>query len=195
MSTIPKTKFGNCSECGAENTYCVKIKKDLVCLDCNTNAKRQQQLSQARLRDKVRDLKEVQDNGMAERQMLMHDLDFLFSRYIRIRESNAKGFTTCYTCDKEAHWSKMQLGHFVKRNETLLRWDARNGKVQCVNCNCLLHGNYDIYTERLEQEHPGLPEQLRQESKEVNKFSREELKELIVDYRYKVKLVESKLEK
>lgn len=193
MSTIPKTKFGDCSECGAKQTYCVKVKKDLLCLECNANAKRQHQLNQARLRDKVRDLREIQDNGMAERQMLIHDLDFVFSRYLRIREANIMGIVSCYTCDKKSHWSKMQLGHFIKRGETLLRWDSRNARVQCPNCNCLLHGNMDVYTERLDKEHPGLPDQLKEESRDVNKFSREEMKQLLIDLRYKLKLVEGKL--
>jgi hypothetical protein len=74
----------------------------------------------------------------------------------------------------------------------LLRWDSRNARTQCVECNCNKHGNIDEYTKRLDEEHPGLPEQLREESREVNKYGREELKQILIDYRAKLKIVESK---
>jgi hypothetical protein len=57
-----------------------------------------------------------------------------------------------------------------------------------------MHGNIEEYTKRLNEEQPGLPEQLREESREIYKYSREELKQLLIDYRAKLKLVESKLD-
>lgn len=190
MSIIPRSKVGDCVDCGAKNTNCVKVGKSLYCIECRNNAKRKQQVEKASLRDKVRSLND--HSSAAERQALMHDLDFVFSRYIRIREANINGTGSCYTCDKQDHWTKLQLGHYIKRAETLLRWDSRNGRSQCVECNCNKHGNIDVYTERLNEEHPGLPEQLREESREVNKYGREELKQLLIDYRAKLKMVESK---
>ena len=53
MSIIPRSKFGDCSECGAKNTNVVKVKKDLFCLECNTNAKRKQYVSRAENKVKV----------------------------------------------------------------------------------------------------------------------------------------------
>jgi len=190
MNIIPKSKVGDCVDCNAKNTSCVKVGKSLYCIECRNVAKRKQQIDKASLRDKVRSLNE--GSSASERQALMHDLDFVFSRYIRIKESKANGIGRCYTCDKQEHWTKLQLGHYIKRSETLLRWDSRNGKSQCEACNCHKHGNMDIYTERLNEEHSGLPEQLREESREINKFSREELKHLLIDYRAKLKMVESK---
>lgn len=192
MNLIPRSKFGDCVDCGAKNTNCVKVGKELFCIDCRNNVKRKQQIEKYNIMNKLRQIGN-KDEAMAERQMLIHDLDFVFSRYIRIREANVSGIVSCFTCDKNAHYSKMQLGHYIKRGETLLRWDNRNAKVQCPTCNCSLHGNMDVYTERLNKEYPGLPDQLREESRDVNKFSREELKQLLIDLRFKLKMVEGKL--
>ena len=186
MSIIPRSKFGDCSECGAKNTNVVKVKKDLFCLECNTNAKRKQYVSRAENKVKVR------EDVIDDRQSLIHDLDFTFSRYIRIREANTNGIAECYTCGNSDHWTKLQCGHYIKRADTLLRWDSRNARTQCVECNCNKHGNIDEYTKRLDEEHPGLPEQLKEESREVNKYGREELKQLLIDYRAKLKLVQTK---
>lgn len=186
MSIIPRSKFGDCSECGAKNTNVVKVKKDLFCIECNTNAKRKQYVSRAENKVKAR------EDVIDDRQSLIHDLDFTFSRYIRIREANTNGIAECYTCGKTDHWTKLQCGHYIKRADTLLRWDSRNARTQCVECNCNKHGNIEKYTENLELEQPGLPEQLREESREVNKYGREELKQLLIDYRAKLKLAESK---
>ena len=188
---IPKSKFGDCIECGTENTNCVKVGKYLYCLDCRNNAKRTKQIEKANLKNNLRKLVCVE--GMAERQSLIHDLDFTFSRYIRIRESNPKGIGECYTCGKKEQWKYLQCGHYIKRADTLLRWDSRNAKSQCINCNCNLHGNMEEYTKNLELEHPGITNQLKEESREVYKYSRDELKQLLIDYRAKLKIVETKL--
>ena len=51
----------------------------------------------------------------------------------------------------------------------------------------------DVYTNNLNEEHPGLPDQLKEESREVNKFGRDELKQLLIDYRAKLKIVQQRL--
>jgi hypothetical protein len=135
----------------------------------------------------------IKENFESDRQSLINDLDFVFSRYIRIKEANANGIVTCYTCDKSDHWKNMHCGHFIKRGEILLRWDTRNARCQCPECNVSNYGNIDVYEKRLDDEAPGLPKQLREESREVNKFTREDMKELLIELRYRLKLAESKL--
>jgi hypothetical protein len=132
-------------------------------------------------------------DGLIDKESLMYDLDFVFSRYIRIKEANPDGTAECYTCDKREHWTKLQAGHFIKRSETFLRWDTRNVRPQCVECNCLNHGNIEAYSERLENEQPGIVETLKEQSKDVYKYTREDMKELLVDLRAKLKMVQSKL--
>jgi hypothetical protein len=188
---ISRTKFGDCEQCGDKNTNVIKVGKSTYCIHCRNAQKAKEYTERAKDKSKVRSL--ISDNGMGERQSLINDLDYVFSRYIRIRESDARGICTCYTCGKKDHWTKLQNGHYIKRAETLLRWDSRNARPQCVECNCNKSGNMDVYTENLNEEHPGLPDQLREESREVNKFCREELKQLLIDYRAKLKIVQQKL--
>lgn len=185
---IPKTKFGDCVECNKKDTNVVKVGKSLYCISCRNAQKAAQYMINATKKTE----RKIIDND-CDRQSLINDLDFVFSRYIRIKEATSNGLVSCYTCDKIDSWKNMQCGHFIKRGETLLRWDTRNAKCQCPECNVSLYGNIDVYEDRLDKEHPGLPEQLREESREVNKFTREDMKELLIELRYRLKLAESKL--
>ena len=186
---INKTKFGDCAECGDKNTNVIKVGKSTYCIHCRNTQKAKQYTDKAKDKTSTR----MSYEGINERQSLINDLDYVFSRYIRIRESDARGICACYTCGKRDHWTKLQNGHYIKRAETLLRWDSRNARPQCVECNCNKNGNIEVYTETLNIEHPGLPDQLKEESREVNKFGRDELKQLLIDYRAKLKIVQQKL--
>ena len=191
MSIIPKSKFGDCVECGSIDTNCVKVGKHLYCIDCRNNSKRKEQIERSEIRDKKRVMGSHKESFI-DTSSLKDDLDFVFSRYIRIREADINGIVSCYTCDNKFHWKEIQAGHFIKRSDTLLRWDTRNVKPQCVKCNCELHGNIDEYSNRLKSIDIDLPEILKQESREVNKFTRDELKQLLIDIRSKLKFTEFK---
>jgi hypothetical protein len=188
MSTIPRSKHGDCVNCGKKNTSCVKHGKSLYCIDCRNNDKRINSLN--KVSKKLTERSYLMED---DRASLVNDLDYVVSRYIRIRESDNKGNASCYTCGKIQHWTMLQAGHFIKRGETLLRWDSRNIKPQCSHCNCNLHGNIEVYESNLERELPSLPDELREQSKEVNKFTRDDLKEMLISYRAKLKMVEMRL--
>ena len=196
---IPKSKFGDCSKCGAKDTDVVKIKKDLFCLACNREIKTKNQLAKANQRNQLRQLgnKQVANGNYfeAERQALMNDLDFVFSRCVRMAAADKTGMGRCYTCGKMEDWSMQDCGHYEKRGNTQIRWDFRNARPQCKNCNQSKYGNYEVFTERLEQEHPGLPEQLKEIAREPYKWSREELKMLLTDLRNKLRIIETKFNK
>lgn len=61
--------------------------------------------------------------------------DRYFSMYIRQREADARGNTSCKTCGKEGHWTEFQCGHFQSRVFYRIRWDERNAACQCGSCN------------------------------------------------------------
>jgi len=48
---IPKCKVGDCTQCGAENTNCVKVAKDLICLSCNKKNKYKKQVATAKAKN------------------------------------------------------------------------------------------------------------------------------------------------
>ena len=130
----------------------------------------------------------------AERQYLINELDFVFSRIVRMSAAVADkyGNCVCYTCGFGKHWSLMQCGHFIKRGNTEIRWSFQNARVQCKNCNENLSGNLEVYEQKLNEEHTGLPEQLRERAREPYKWSREELKQLLIDLRHRLKTLETK---
>ena len=183
---IPKSKFGNCSKCGKQNTSCIKSGKSLYCIECREFDKKKKQLDKAEKRDNDR----FNSNNSSDN--LQEDLDLVFSRYIRLRSSDINGECECYTCGKKMNWKQLQCGHFIGRSNTLLRWDTRNARPQCVECNCYKNGNIEVFREKLDEEFPGLTNQLTTESRLVNKFTHSELISLLHAIRFNLKLVESR---
>jgi len=128
--------------------------------------------------------KEVeQDETLSE---LVHRLDAIFSKYIRLKYADEKGMVECYTSRVKKHWTEMQCGHFISRSNFFTRWDERNCRPQTEYENCGKHGNIPVYAAKLEQENPGITEYLLEESRIVYKPTHEELKQMILNYHQKV---------
>lgn len=203
-STISKTKWGRCSICGGAEQEVVKVKKDLFCLNCRNAQKVEEQIKKSNRRNAARNLgnkmrrenilgsQYSEDYEVAERAALIHDIDFVFSRCVRMMGANNNGLGSCYTCDRPQHWSMQDCGHYEKRGNTQIRWDFSNARPQCQECNRNKHGNMEEFTRRLELEHPGLPERLKEMAREPYKWSRDELKQLLLDLRAKLKTIETK---
>jgi hypothetical protein len=64
----------------------------------------------------------------------------------------------CYTCGKYCEGSNRHTGHGIAKASLSLRYkyDMRNLKVQCYNCNINLGGNQHIFIAKLEKEKEGL---------------------------------------
>ena len=84
-----------------------------------------------------------------KRKTIKRKLDDAFSKYIRWRAADSDGNVKCVTCNKTAHVTEMQNGHFQSRKHYSLRWHAYgNCNVQCYACNIpnkgeqWLHGRY-----------------------------------------------------
>lgn len=195
---LPAFKIGNCDcGCGGKDVQGRKVGKKFYCLFSYREMKTKEQVKKATERNKVRGLgrEQVQAGNYfeAERQALINDCDFCFSRIVRILGSDENGQCKCYTCESVKHWTLQQCGHYEKRANTQIRWDFRNGHPQCKTCNETKHGNLEVYTQRLEQEQKGLPELLKEMAREPYKWSREELKTLLIDLRQRLRIVEQKL--
>jgi len=193
---MPKTKFGNCSSdnCNAENTECVKVGKNLFCISCRNEQKIKEQIARSALKEsKRKSIATKPAEGFdSERIFLIEDLDHIASKYVRMKEADSDGKVCCYTCNWTGHWKECDCGHYISRSKMLLRWDIRNLRPQCKNCNQHLYGNIDIFTERLEKENPGITSELLEESRSVYKWTRQEMKELLIYLRSKVKIIEQK---
>lgn len=148
---------------------------------------------QKRLENKVRSLPHASIDEISRNQIIA-DLDTVVSLYVRIRAANELGICQCYTCGVKRHYTKMQNGHFQKRGNMALRFDTKyNCNVQCKTCNETLDGNYEVYKANLEKEYPGITEQLEEQAREVYKIGIDELSQMLIDYRAKLRIVESKL--
>jgi len=66
---------------------------------------------------------------------LMHKLDAIFSKYIRLRDADESGMCKCITCGEKFFWKKGDAGHFISRDRIATRWDQRNVNAQCPRCN------------------------------------------------------------
>lgn len=54
MAYLPTSKWGDCTQCTNKDCACVKVGKNLVCLQCHRKNKGQQQIQRATERDKQR---------------------------------------------------------------------------------------------------------------------------------------------
>lgn len=186
---INRTKFGDCSQCSKKNTNVVKIGKELFCVYCNDNRK----AIASEQRTEVRNALIRRSNLPKPNAYLIDDLDNAFSRYVRLRAIDNFKECECYTCGFKAHWTLMHCGHFISRSVKGLRWLLKNLKVQCFICNVEKSGNLSEYAERLDHDEPGLSEWLKKQSREITKPTSSDLKELLVDIKAKLKIVEMKL--
>ena len=112
-----------------------------------------------------------------------------------MRDSDIHGISQCYTCGKREEYIKQQCGHYISRSSMATRFLEQNVRVQCKTCNEIKSGNIDEYKKRLENEQFGITEWLAEQSRQVFKFNREELKGMISNYRFKLKLMENKVKK
>ena len=201
FSTLNKTKFGNCITCGAKDTEVVKVKKDTYCTQCHQKNKALEQIEKQKRKNairldgsKVRKLgKVVQDLDFAERNALIADIDREFSFYIRLRDADKYGYTHCFTSGKRLHYLKLDCGHYISRMHMATRWDADNCRPQSKQDNQMLHGNIEVFKEKLEAEQKGITDILYERSKEVTKPTMNDLKQLLIHWREKAKFVKSKL--
>ncbi len=195
-SIIDRSKYGNCTRCPEKDTECRKRGKDLVCLQCCKIEDTQKQVAKANLRNRVRNLGNKQrmegNEDAASRQNLINDLDYVFSRIVRLRAADPYGNVKCYTCTTVKHFSLMQNGHYVSRRHIGLRWSFDNCRPQCTGCNELKSGNLEAFKENLEVEVAGLPQNLENEAKNVVKIDLPELKQMLFDFRNKLKPLEQR---
>lgn len=96
----------------------------------------------------------------------------VFSLWIRNRDKH------CVTCGSTQN---LQAGHFIHRD--CLDFDERNIHAQCSRCNKFLSGNLIQYAMFMEEKYGrGIIQELDQLSKQIRKFRREELEEIISKY-------------
>ena len=122
-----------------------------------------------------------------KRSTLVKNLDSIFSQYIRLRYAKNQ-IAECYTCGKKDNYKKLQAGHFASRRHYATRWNEYNVQVQCYSCNIGMQGLQFEFGKRLNLQYGNnFAEDLLIESKKVVKFTDIDLKDMIEQYKYKLK--------
>lgn len=114
---------------------------------------------------------------------LKKELDAIFSKYIRHKYA-IDGYVACYTCGVVKPIKEMQNGHFQSRKHLSTRYDEDNCRVQCVGCNVFKYGESYIFGKKLEKEID--VEALIFKSRQLQKFNKVELQEMIIEYKAKL---------
>ena len=116
------------------------------------------------------------------------ELDRVFSIYIRTLYANYKEEVTCFTCGEIFHWREIQCGHFILRSNSSTRYDKRNCRPQCANCNEFRNGMEESFEEQLRYDLGDKEfDELMELGKQPYSYSEDEYKELIHNYKLKIR--------
>lgn len=112
-----------------------------------------------------------------DRQRAIARLDKAWSICIRYGAANERGVVECYTCGKEDTPQRMHCGHFASRRFIATRWDADNCRPQCVRCNIYDSGRQYEFARRLNEEEPGLADEVYRRAHRTTKIATHEILE------------------
>jgi hypothetical protein len=184
--------FGTCKKSG--KGYCKS--HQTMREDFDGRSIVQKAMAKQSLKGKVRGLHQVQDKGQSSLASLIHDLDTVFSQYIRIKDADKNGMVKCFCCPLVLHWTLAENSHYIKRGHQAVRFSTSNCKPSCKKCNSNHNDNIEPYRSLLIKEHGiGEVEWLEEQSAVVYKPTQDELKEQLIDIREKLRIVKLKLEK
>lgn len=111
-----------------------------------------------------------------------------FSKFIRLSGADEHGYCQCYTCPNIFHWKQIDCGHFRKRKHQNTKYNLKNNKPQCRECNGHKDGMYEVFAENLDKEYgEGTAQNLVILSHMICKLSDYDYKEMNKDYKVKVK--------
>jgi len=66
---------------------------------------------------------------------LVEEFATVLQRLVRVEAADENGMTYCITCNKPAHWSDLQGGHFISRTHLATKVVIQNINPQCYYCN------------------------------------------------------------
>ena len=114
-------------------------------------------------------------------------LDRVFSKYIRLRDTDENGYFQCPTCGKFKSWKSADCSHYWSRSHKATRWDEDNCCVECSHCNRYDSSHLDGLGKHLKKK---LGEQgfdlLNWKHNQVFKMTEFELAQIIKEYEKKI---------
>ncbi|HEY3405418.1 MAG TPA: recombination protein NinG [Ohtaekwangia sp.] len=121
---------------------------------------------------------------------LIKKLDTVFSEFIRLRDCDDKGTVTCFVTGERVWWRDSDAAHYIHRAAMTTRYDQMNVHATTKDTNQFEDPfqHEKKYREKMVSTY-GLSTvtQLEQRGRELQKFMRHEILELIETYSEKVK--------
>lgn len=118
---------------------------------------------------------------------LRDTLDQVFSKFIRLRDTDCDGVGFCIDCGERMEWHELDNGHFIGRDRLITRWDEQNCAAQKSSCNRFHSGRQFEFGLALDQRYgPDTAKDILQRSYTIVKYPTIELKEMIAHYEKKV---------
>ena len=108
------------------------------------------------------------------------------------KSEDMNGYITCVTCKKKDHWKKMEGGHFISRRHTATKILEEVIHPQCSYCNHFLKGNYAPYAlYMVDMYGREFVDNLLIMKDTPRKFYRDEIAEIIKDFKSRLKELEA----
>lgn len=111
-------------------------------------------------------------------------LDTIFSKFIRLRDTNDEGYGKCISSGKFVHYNDADAGHFMSREHMATRWNEKNVHLQSRGDNRFKQGKQFSQALNIDRKYgSGTCEILMVESKRLSKITDFEIEALIKHYR------------
>ena len=119
----------------------------------------------------------------------------VFSRFIRLRDcirsTGLKDYGICISCGKTLPRTLGQAGHFIPGRHNANLYHEKGCHLQCFNCNMNLGGNTLNYMDAIEALYgDDIVEELRENDKRTVKYTLEDLKAMVKDWRARIRVME-----
>jgi hypothetical protein len=113
----------------------------------------------------------------------------VFSEFIRLRDSDEKGFCKCFTCGAIRYFRQMDCGHGVKRQHMATKYHERNNHAQCKICNGPIGGGKPKeYRVNMNKKYgAGTWEEIEFLARTVCKFGKFEIEAMMFHFKEEVK--------
>ncbi len=182
-----------CSDCRNKHTPFLRnglitTRKCLKCFLKHQKLKKKKARERVKLRKKKN--REKKKNSISSLKKVCWKL---CSEYNRRKNANEQEMVGCITCGKYQHWKKQQAGHFIPGRNNAYLFDDRGIFAQCFGCNCMKAGMWVEYEAFMIRTFGiDLVDELKALKYVTRKFTPSDLKDLIEEYKLKIKRLDEK---
>lgn len=118
----------------------------------------------------------------------------LLQKLVRMKAADQYGMCQCVTCGKRGHYKEMDAGHFVSRTYSKFKLHEENIHPQCKGCNRYASRSIDDYFIFMCDTYGSdAVRQMIETKREIKKWDRIELTDMISDLKVRIKEQEARL--